>query len=159
MNYGVCVFSASCQNPGTNCISFKRDRSLESLNVKFADAQQTISRLLAEKSAIENTMVDLKRLLPDDGGVVSEIRCQNKYLIQFTHVPQKLEMVPGSSSVPFDPMENDSEGDIPSDRHHAQDQNDEESKWGIKRSRSFSPPIPKEESKRTKRRPASSWCI
>ena len=80
MNYGVCVFSASCQNSGTlTTFSLKRDRSLESLNVKFADAQQTISRLLAEKNAIENSMVALKRLLPDDSGVVSEIRRQTRY--------------------------------------------------------------------------------
>ena len=75
--------------------------------------------------------------------------------MRFTHVPQKLEMIPGSSSIPFDSIENDSEGDIPSDCH-AQDQNDGESKWGIKRSRSFSLPIPKEESKRTKRRTVSA---
>jgi len=34
-----------------------------------------ISRRLAEKSTIKNTMVDLKGLLPDDSGIVSEIRC------------------------------------------------------------------------------------
>ena len=78
--------------------------------------------------------------------------------MQFTHFPQTPEVIPGASSVPFDPIENDSEDDL-SDRRHAQDQNDGESKWGVKRSRSFTPPIPKEELKRTKRRPASSWCI
>jgi len=78
-------------------------------------------------------------------------------LIHFTHSPQKSEMIPGARSVPFDPIENDSEDDAHSDRRRALDQNDDgESKWGIKRSRSFSPPIPKEELKRTKRRPASS---
>ena len=65
---------SECRN--TDYVSLKRDRSLESLNVKLADAQQTISRLLAEKIVIENSMVSLKRLLPDDNNVVSEIRYQ-----------------------------------------------------------------------------------
>ena len=76
----VRFFCVMSEFRNTDYFSLKRDRSLESLNVKFADAQQTISRLLAEKNAIENSMVASKRLLPDDSGVVSEIRHQTRYL-------------------------------------------------------------------------------